>query len=552
MDQILAVAIDVSAIPANTMQRFKILNLNITNQQGTSLNPTPIRPSLAQGTASGPATEGSRFKFGTTEPPKAYFITWPNQLPGDTIPTLSVNLVYTPVAPALPWEAGTFYPAGTIVMPRNKNGHYYIAVNSGSSDTEPDFGNHVVKLSTLHNGTGLKWKDMGQTPPTDAKAIQEWKTGERYGEGTMIQPPKDKVNGHYYRVMMSGTSAAPPNFPTDGSVVGSSPEPLLKDMGLIQLYPAPVKWTANSAYDKGALMQPDPPNQHYYRAESRGVTGLLAPALPVNGDTVPETERIELIDGGTTMPSNAKLRAWSKHTVYFLGDVILDPVTQHYWVVTQAGLSSGGDLEFEVPAPETVPGESEGQPVIWQDIGPTISSSVALGVPASDQTVNLLTYTYAQVHTLSRFNFAAGVVASTIRNRSFTPIGSAYSNSGTTYYNWNTIKNNITVDPVLTVTLYLKAMDAERKYQKSDFTPAPTIGFSLASPTKNFYFGFSSELFVRNLQLMYGFSLAQGSELQPITYQTSNTTPVTRQVLFKGGFIGLSFNISGFISSLAR
>jgi hypothetical protein len=74
----------------------------------------------------------------------------------------------------------------------------------------------------------------------------------------------------------------------------------------------------------------------------------------------------------------------------------------------------------------------------------------------------------------------------------------------------------------------------------------------LASPTKNFYFGFSSELFVRNLQLMYGFSLAQGSELQPITYQTSNTTPVTRQVLFKGGFIGLSFNISGFISSLAR
>jgi hypothetical protein len=134
MDQLLVVAIDVTAIPKQIMDRFKILNLNITNQQGTSLNPTPIRPSLAARTASGAPT--STLQFGGGVAATSYFLTWPNQLPGDTIPTIRVNLIYTPVAPALQWEPHTFYPAGSIVLPNdssNTNGHYYLAIDSGIS-----------------------------------------------------------------------------------------------------------------------------------------------------------------------------------------------------------------------------------------------------------------------------------------------------------------------------------------------------------------------------------------------------------------------------------
>jgi hypothetical protein len=152
------------------------------------------------------------------------------------------------------------------------------------------------------------------------------------------------------------------------------------------------------------------------------------------------------------------------------------------------------------------------------------------------------------VHALSRFNLAAGVVMSSIRSRSFANLNA----STATTPNWTTIKNNLTVDPILAVTLYIKPMDAERRYQKSDFIPEPTLGFSLASPTTNFYVGFSSELFVRNLQLTYGLSLARTSILQPASYQTSGTSPVTQQAFLKGAFVGISFNITGFISSLAR
>lgn len=139
MNQILVVAIDMRSIPDNTLERFKILNVNITNQQGAPLNPTPVRPGIAASTATGPEV-GYDLVQGKKPRQKFYYLTWPNPMPGDTIPTVSVNLVYTPVAPALPWKAGTFYPAGSIVIPDSKpyiNGHYYLALKSGISNHAP-------------------------------------------------------------------------------------------------------------------------------------------------------------------------------------------------------------------------------------------------------------------------------------------------------------------------------------------------------------------------------------------------------------------------------
>jgi hypothetical protein len=93
-------------------------------------------------------------------------------------------------------------------------------------------------------------------------------------------------------------------------------------------------------------------------------------------------------------------------------------------------------------------------------------------------------------------------------------------------------------------------MDAERPWRKRDLVPGLTFGVSLSNPTTNFYFGGSSELFIRNLQLVYGLALNRVMALDAASLQLSATTAATHQVFAKGGFVGLSFNITGFIQSL--
>jgi hypothetical protein len=93
-------------------------------------------------------------------------------------------------------------------------------------------------------------------------------------------------------------------------------------------------------------------------------------------------------------------------------------------------------------------------------------------------------------------------------------------------------------------------LDAERPFRKHDLIPGLTLGFSLSNPTTNFYMGGSSELFIRNLQLVYRFSLNRVTALDAASVQYSASTPATHQIYAKGGFVGLSFNISGFIQSL--
>jgi hypothetical protein len=72
--------------------------------------------------------------------------------------------------------------------------------------------------------------------------------------------------------------------------------------------------------------------------------------------------------------------------------------------------------------------------------------------------------------------------------------------------------------------------------------------FSLSSPTTNFYFGGSSEFpKLRNVQITYGFTLVRGSVLEP---PFTSAAAVTKQHFLKGGFVGLTFNITGFIQGL--
>ena len=92
-----------------------------------------------------------------------------NQIPGDTIPTVSVIAVYTPPIPGDPWQAATFYPAGSVVTDGSGNGHYFVASTGGVSANGPATGLKGPALATspvsiVYDGSA-QWLDNGYTQP---------------------------------------------------------------------------------------------------------------------------------------------------------------------------------------------------------------------------------------------------------------------------------------------------------------------------------------------------------------------------------------------------
>ena len=181
-----------------------------------------------------------------------------------------------------------------------------------------------------------------------------------------------------------------------------------------------------------------------------------------------------------------------------------------------------------------------------------------------------------QVHALSSFNLTTAVVYSSVRNRSFgfqqrsatstitsppcaTTPAPSNAPAGTPPTNYDCIQTgaNRIVDPVLFVTWYPIPLDAESKFSFSDLAhPGVSLGISLASPSSNYYLGLSHEI-VRNVQLVEGFTVAKTTHLAPQTAFNSPPTasaavPATVQRFDHGWYVGLSFNILGFIQSISN
>jgi hypothetical protein len=372
MNQVIAVAIDMSAIPANTQDRFKILNLNLTNQQGAPLNPTPIRPGLAASTATGSAVASTPVDFSESKvSSEIYYLTWPNQLPGDTIPTVGINLIYTPVASALPWNAGTFYPAGSVVISKvgrgttgTTNGHYYLALNSGvSSDSPPNFDAAAVPVPTFTDGPGVGWKDLGPTPVL-------WAASTSFTRGALMIP--NPPNGDYYRARMVDTSKIsgktgpnPPVFPTqkDSSVQDGEIEWI--DKGPT---PTTASWQSGHLFTRGWLVTPVPPNGHYYEAQTNGTTGPNPPGFSKDGTVVADGPGLAWQDAGaTTTPP-----VWKAAHAYAQGaPVTPDPPNGRYYQAQAADGKSGTSNAKKAPAfpvdLSTIPDTAS---LSWKDLGP--------------------------------------------------------------------------------------------------------------------------------------------------------------------------------------
>jgi hypothetical protein len=707
--------IDMSNIPKEVLDRIQTINLNVTSQSGSSLNaqrgstinPTTMRPSMAllserrlkncpnpvQGALPEYGGALSKYRVAGYElgvefcnsltfrneededlgPNRkvALYLAWPGPLMADTISSVSVNLIYTPVPSAVSLQANTFYPAGSIVISKSgnsTNGHYYLALDAGRSGPNPDmvdFNEDLVPVQEFGEG-GIYWRDLGEVSSTadswqprypyvkgnlivvaraaaashlfeaetggvsgpsrpaafttrqvrgviydgggaglswqkagpicqqsasspspagsaaqlnkSIPGLSKWAAGTQYKVGRLIEPP-DSGNCHYYQAQKKGGTSGkfPPEFLGTAPVYDGDDKDTKgvgcgagaggngvcwQDMGMVSI-PA---WAAATGYARGAYITPNPGNGFYYQATTSGVSGSVPPAFPVEGDDpVVESAGLIWIDLGSssTAPTAVKvLKKWAPNTAYMLGDGLLDPSTGHYYVAIQPGISGHDEPPFSVPAPQVVLDSG----IRWQDLGTTLPSSTSVGTQPSDQTVNVLNLTYPQTQLLGRFNLTSGVVMTSVRPPSITSYTGSGPNpnanppttgtgcptgiSSCTVYAWS--KGAHLIDPVLGVTVYAIPLDAERPYRWADMFPAPTLNISLSSPTSNFHAGFSSEFLIRNLQIAYGASFVQQSRLGlPITLVGAQPTSIyTYKKFSTGGFVGFTFNISGFIQTL--
>jgi hypothetical protein len=626
MGRYLVVRIDMQGIPQEVRDRIQTLNLNVTSAAGTpvnslrgsSLNPSLARPRMAllsgrpfPCAADHPYTLDvyklagrplrDAFCPGGDNPfvdnPSVVYLVWPGPLVADSLATISVNLIYTPVAPSLPWKPNTFYPAGSVVISSADgppNGHYYQALTGGTSaPAAPPFDVGLVSVQEFHDGgPGLAWQKIGpvceQGPPAAGAAapappiagLDVYKIKTEYSTGDLVMPPAPG-NCHFYSAIVKAPSTkvlsadTPPAFtvsPTKPIPDANADGPLSwQDMGAISV-PA---WAPGIAYAEGAFVTASPSNGYFYQATVAGVSGAFQPAFPIeDGGTVTESARLIWLDAGpgATQPSSIKvLKKWTASTPYILGDGVLDNATGHYYVAIQPGVSGVAPPQFAapgpplaLPAPQIVP---DSPPLQWQDIGTTPPASASLGTQPADLTVNVLNLTLPQVHSLTWFNLASGVVVSSLRPTSVTtyagvgPGSQSNANaddvcpvgvSSCTLY--TTSKGSHLIDPVVGLTVYaLHPLDVERPFRMQDLTPAPTFDLSVLSPTTNFHIGFSSEFFVRNLQLNYGGSFVQETRVPPGTpTATIDNQPAylsTVKKFNKGGFFGFTLNISGLINA---
>ena len=588
MRQLLVVALDARDV--NT-QQLKLLNINVVNQQGVPINPTPLRTSFSASSAiAGSLGDG------------IYFLTWPNRLPPDNVPTLSVNAVFTPTPSGARWTGETVYSAGSVVTPHMQTGHYYVTPTGGvSGDLEPGFPSGTA---TITDGS-VHWLDSGVAIPggaggRPAPTISEWRAGEAHSVGDVVLDPD---SGHFFSALLAGASGTnKPTWLNATPITERARVRTFSDSGVIWQETAPAigkgtaTWSPHTPYSQGdVIMNSD---GHLYRS-SRVGSGLSAdapPTFPIHGQVTDGTVIWE--DAGGSAP-------WTPNTPFSAEYVVTDPQNGgHFFMSLAAGSSGPTRPEFKTDRQQTqdgtvtwqdlgpgswtaktqypmgyaiqdngvggrggsglfysarVPGSSgtvrpefsatsHGR-IVWFDAGTAVPSSVSLG-QSVDQVVSLLNVTLPQVHSLSYYNLATGLIVSTIRGRTFgfTPAPS---------FTPVQIGSSPIVDPVLLLTIYPYPMDFESRYHWTNLIPGVSLGLSLSAPSSNYYLGGSSEIW-RNLQLTYGISVAKVSKLPAssaynLMGQGGNPTtanPTTTVGIEKGAFMGVTFNISGFIQTL--
>jgi hypothetical protein len=160
-----------------------------------------------------------------------------------------------------------------------------------------------------------------------------------------------------------------------------------------------------------------------------------------------------------------------------------------------------------------------------------------------------------QIHSLYYFNISTGVVASLLRDPSYARVLTQVKTDDNhpALYKTEQQSGSDRALPVLMFSAYLKPLDAQVPWRATDLLPAPTLGFSLSSPSADFFFGISSEV-RRHVQLVAGYHLGKITTLPPtqgIDDPASSAAPVTATRFRANFFVGATFNVD-FIKGLFK
>ena len=319
-------------------------------------------------------------------------------------------------------------------------------------------------------------------------------------------------------------------------------------------------------------------------AEIKNHLEPLAPGHWNVSATVTLIEGISMVKGASTVKGNAVFDL-SSFKVYYLpwmnrltGDTI--PTVTITATLSPPPSNSSGSPRG-VPGGTDIPGRNQPPP---KDCACAVAVATALakqltaagdgqGDQAQETSLTLLNASYAQVHNLYTYNIATGLVYSFLRNQTYSrvesaaPAGCTSSSSSSCVspelYATVTNPTSPTIDPALFFTVYVLGssdaprkwgfigrFDAERKWAWSDLYPQPSIGFSLSSPSTDFFGGFSSEVW-RGVQIVYGDHIGKVNYLAPTltTDPTSSAPPVTLTHFRNKFFFGVTFDIT-FIQTL--
>jgi hypothetical protein len=299
MDQLLVVAIDAQDIDIG---KLKILNINATDQQGTSINPTPLRPSFGASTAS--------TNLGGD---KVYFLTWPNRIAGDVIRTISINAVLTPAPTAGPWTPLTFYPAGSVVTTTAQPGQYYISLAGGVSSTDGPSWTALVPASVVDGA--LTWQHIGAAPPAGATVVNWQASTNTYKAGAVLLAP----NGNYYLLTLgvpggsSGTMIPPFPITVPADITEPDFMPRKTTDSTVQWIPNrsfhmtcgaksdTEQWLLNTRYAVNDVVC-DPVDHAEYKAVTGGTSGGTKPTFAPPTSPAHNEYQIVWTQAGSSLP----------------------------------------------------------------------------------------------------------------------------------------------------------------------------------------------------------------------------------------------------------
>jgi hypothetical protein len=348
--------------------------------------------------------------------PRAIYIPWPYQLPGDIIPSFTVNLVYTPPVPGAPWQGDTFYPAGSVVTSASNSGHYYTALTGGFSDAEPKEPAFPVNPPpTVHDG-GLVWLDSGASAPSVSPQAggqspsggagggqgggaagggkpQQWLAKSHYMLGDIILNP---YNGHYYTMVGStgGTSGPGTPQPAQGGNTrqqAKDPFPQLlssttiQDGELLLVHTATATrlqpWARQGRHSIGDYLNIN--GFSYKVIGSTATTATTSSSFPRNpGDRVRDGEVFWQAQEG---PVPAYTDPWKASTPYSFGQAVSHQdeaskiVTLYVMVGAAAGIS--GKNAPITPAPPGGPTTVSDGDLLWMATAVQADPTACLNLP---------------------------------------------------------------------------------------------------------------------------------------------------------------------------